>query len=187
MQPVSRLFAVLAAVSYLASCAPPPPPEPPKPLETPEQMIASAKAVDEAFIAGFNKADGDAVAATYWNSPETVSYLPDVMELKGFEAIKAGLVQSMPAMGGAQLQITEARYVPVGEDTVLSNGLWTMTMPAAEGAAPAEMRGRFSAVMQRKDGRWVYIMDHASMPMAPPPGADAASAADAAPAAAPAK
>lgn len=181
MQPVSRLFVVLAAVTCLASCAAPPPPEPPKPLETPEQMIASAKAVDDAFMAAFNKADAEALAATYWNSPETVSYQPDSMEMKGMEAIKAGFAQSMPAMGGAQMQITEARYVPVGEDTVLSNGHWTMTIPGAEGAAPAEMRGRFSCVMQRKDGRWVYIMDHASMPMAPPPAADAA------PAAAPAK
>ena len=179
MPTTARLFVAVAALACLAACAPPPPPPVPVPvhvpLQTPAEMIASAKAVDDAFVAAFNKADAEAIAATYWNSPDAVSYQPDSMELKGFEAIKAGFAQSLPAMGGAQIAITSANYVPVGEDTVLANGNWTMSFPVPEGAAaPPSLAGRFSAVMRRKDGRWVYVMDHASVPLPPPPSAETA-------------
>ena len=187
MKPFARPLAAavaLIAIACLTSCAPPPPPappEPPKPLQTPVQMIESAKAVDAAFVAAFNKADVDAIMATYWNSPDTVLYMPDAMEAKGFDAIKTAFTAEMPMMGGAQLAMTETHYLALGEDSVSSNGLWTMTMPAAAGAAPtempAEMKGRFSALLQRKDGHWVYVVDHASTPMPPNPAAMPAPAA----------
>lgn len=183
MKPVARPLVaatVLAVVGLLASCAPPPPPEPPKPLQTPEQMIESAKAVDAAFLAAFNKADAEAVVATYWNSPDTVLYLPDAMEARGFDAIKASFAQSLPAMGGCQLATNDVNYRAIGEDSVVSSGLWTMTCPAAEGAAPEEMKGRVTALLQRKDGRWLYVVDHASVPTPPPAGDAAGTAAPAA-------
>lgn len=169
----------LAALVSLVSCTPPPPPAPPAPLaplQTPEQMIESAKAVDAAFVAAFNAGDGAGIAATYWNDPSTTAYLPDSMAMEGFETIQSSLLQNSTGPGGPQLQLTSSRYIPIGEDSVVSHGLWTITMPAAEGETPAEMKGRFTALMQRKGDRWYYVVDHASVPLPAPPAPAAASA-----------
>jgi uncharacterized protein (TIGR02246 family) len=135
--------------------------------ETPDQMIAAAKALDAEFFRAFNAGDADAVAATYWRSPEVVSYPPDTMEVRGWDAIKAGFAQAFTAMGGAKLESLDAHYLVAGE-YVLSWGRWKMTLPGADGT-PVTMEGRYTDVKAKRDGKWVFIQDHASAPMSPPP------------------
>ena len=33
------------------------------------------------------------------------------------------------------------------------------------------MKGRFTEVFGRRDGKWVYLIDHPSVPLPPQPGA----------------
>jgi uncharacterized protein (TIGR02246 family) len=137
-------------------------------------MIAAAKALDQEFLAAFNRGDLEGVVATYWKSPDVVVFPPDSMEARGPDAIRASFVQSLATMAGGTLELTAA-HSRVAGDAVTAWGRWRFTMPASGAAAPAEMLGRFTQVSAKRDGRWVYLVDHASVPLPPPPAPAGAS------------
>lgn len=135
--------------------------------DSPQEMIAAAKALDEAFVAAFNVGDAEAFAATYWQSPNVVSYPPDVMEVRGADAVTAAAHEMVAAMAGSKLELTEMNYL-VADEYVIGWGTWRMTSPGPEGE-PVAMEGRYTDVKAKRDGKWVYILDHASVPLPPPP------------------
>ena len=131
-------------------------------------MIESAKKLDEQFLDAFNKRDAEAMSALYWNNPEVVSFQSDQMVAHGPAEIKAYFAKGMPAMPAeTKLEILEAHYVPAG-DVILGWGLYRMTMPGPDGKN-VELLGRFSDVKAERAGKWVFVMDHGSVPLAPPP------------------
>ena len=159
----------VAAFAVSSACAAPPPPPPPAPAgPTPAEMVAAADALDQRFMEAFSKGDVDGVMATYWNSPNIVSIGPDGMGTRGYDAIKAGLAGMFGAMPGAKLELTDARNEALG-DVVLGSGTWKLTIPAKP--KPQVMEGRYSDVKAMRDGKWVYLMDHASVPLPPAPAA----------------
>jgi ketosteroid isomerase-like protein len=127
-------------------------------------LKTAADALDLQFKDAFNRGDAEALAATYWNSPDMVSMAPDGMTV-GMEATKASMSGMFAAMPGAHLELIEGRN-DVHGDTVIGWGRWRMTIP---GPTPTVMEGRYSDVKAMKDGRMVYIIDHASVPLPPPP------------------
>ncbi|HEX9658118.1 MAG TPA: nuclear transport factor 2 family protein [Bacteroidota bacterium] len=159
MKVIHASILLLSVEAMLLGCAPKPP--------NPDEMIAAAKDLDQKFVEAYNKGDVDAVMATYWNSPDLVSYPPDAMQAKGWEAAKEGITHALSAMPGFKLELTAPEYIVAG-DMVISYGTWkgTVTPPAGE---PMTFEGRYSDVKAKKDGKWVYIMDHASVPLPPPP------------------
>jgi uncharacterized protein (TIGR02246 family) len=148
-----------AAVSLFTGCAPQ--------GENPEKMIAEAKALDKQFVDAYNSRDVDAVMATYWNSPDLVSYPPDVMKAQGWQEVKNTFAQSFADMPPATLEVIETNYKVVG-DAVISWGTWRFTINPPGGGS-MEMKGRYTDVKTKRDGKWVYILDHASAPFPPPP------------------
>ncbi len=156
----------LALVTAVTGCAPAPPAAPAGP--TPAQLVAAADALDRQFLDAFNKGDTDAIMATYWNSPNLVSYGPDGMGTKGWDAAKAGSAEMFKAMPGAKLEFIKVQN-DVHGDLVLGWGTWKMTMPTPGG--PQVMEGRYSDVKGMRDGKMVFIMDHASVPLPPAPPA----------------
>ena len=128
-----------------------------------EEMLKGAAALDNAFIAAFNKGDTAALAALYWNSPDVVMFPPGEMVQKGIGAIKKGMADMFATMPGCKLTFTESHLIPAG-DMVIGWGLWSMTMTGPDGA-PMTMAGRYTDVKAKRDGKWVYILDHASTPM----------------------
>ncbi len=160
-------LAVAVVVAGAVACAPQPQVAPTPAGPTPGQMVAAANALDQAFVDAFNKGDADALAALYWNSPEVASFPPDTLELRGLEAIREGNRKSMAAGSGVKLELTEVHQIPSG-DIVVGWGKWKVTVPVPEGA-PIEVVGRFTDVKAERDGKWVYLLDHASVPTAPSP------------------
>jgi uncharacterized protein (TIGR02246 family) len=128
-----------------------------------EKMIAGAKALDAAFVDAFNKGDVEAMTSLYWNSPDVVTFPPGELVARGIDAIKASYAQMAATMKGAKLEMTEVHYIPAG-DVVIGWGLWKLTMPGPEGKS-VEVAGRYTDVKAERDGKWVYLIDHASMPM----------------------
>lgn len=163
MKPSVKLFTLLVVPILFIGCT-----TAPQPPDT-AAMLASASALDESFVAAYNQGDADALAALYWNSPDVVSFLPDQMEVRGHDAIRAANAAAFEGMAGAHLELTESHQMPAG-DVVIGWGLWRLTMPAADGTTQ-EMTGRYTDVKAERDGKWVYLLDHASVP-APPPPAD---------------
>jgi len=76
---------LLAGGVLIAGCA--------KSGDSPDTMITEAKALDQRFTEAYNNGDVDAIMATYWNSPDLVSYPPGALELKGFEAIRQSMMK----------------------------------------------------------------------------------------------
>jgi ketosteroid isomerase-like protein len=163
MNPRLTALSLAFALGLVGGCAPAAPPAP----DT-EAMIAEADALDERFLAAFNAGDTEALAALYWNSPEAVSMPPDTMVIRGTE-LQTGSAATLAAMheAGASLTITESHQLVVGE-AVIGWGLWTVTMNGPEGM-PVEVQGRYTDVKAERDGVWVYLVDHASVPLPPPP------------------
>lgn len=126
-------------------------------------MVAAADALDEQFIAAFNAGDAATMASLYWNDPQAASFPPDTMVLRGAEA-GSGMGAAVTAMvaAGAQLSVTEGHQIPAG-DVVIGWGLFTLTMPGPDGT-PIEVHGRYTDVKAERDGRWVYLVDHGSVP-----------------------
>lgn len=159
-----RLVAMIVVACFVAAgCAisqKTPPASPREKGESPESMIASAKAVDAAFLAAFNQRDADAAAAVYWNSPDLVVYLPGEMECRGWQATHDALARILQNIGpGCRLEMIDPQYFVAGP-CVIGYGRWKLTQP--DGSATL---GRFTAVTAKKDGKWVYVLDHPSQPV----------------------
>jgi ketosteroid isomerase-like protein len=167
MKIVIRSALAFVIATSLYGCAQPGP--------NPDQMIAAAKTVDQQFLDAFNKGDSTAVMATYWNSPDLVIYPPGEMEAKGWPAGKAAFDRMFGGMKGAKLELTESNYRAMG-DAVVGFGKWRITMPGPNGTT-TEMLGRYTDVIAQRDGKWVYIIDHPSVPLPPPPPPAAAGTA----------
>ena len=134
--------------------------------EDPEKMVAAAKELDQQFIAAANKADVDAIMALYWNNPDLVVYPPDEMEAKGWQAQQAGFKNFVAAMPNAKWELVESNYKAAG-DVVIGWGKVKLTVRSG-GGAPMEMLFRYTDVKTKRDGKWVYILDHGSAPLPPP-------------------
>jgi uncharacterized protein (TIGR02246 family) len=164
-----RAIPVLAGaliISLTSACTPSVPIPPPGPTDA--EKLAAADALDQRFFDAFNKGDADALAARYWNSPDLVSIGPEGMVTKGWDAARTGAVEMFKAMPGAKLE-NLTHHNAVHGDVVLGSGTWKMTIPTPGG--PQVIEGRYTDVKMMHDGKWVYVMDHASVPVPPSPPA----------------
>jgi ketosteroid isomerase-like protein len=130
-------------------------------------LIAAANELDSLYLVAFNNGDADAIMKLHWNSPELRVYLPGEMQASGFDAVKASYVRDFAASKGAKLVYTNANNIPFG-DAVVGHGTYRWTMPI-EGGSPIVSDGRYSLVKAMKDGKMVIVLDHASVPIPPPP------------------
>jgi len=130
------------------------------------EMVSKAEELGQRFVAAFNAGDVDAIADCYWNSPDVVTLPPDMLEARGHEAVRAGFEDMVRTMPGVHLEMTETHEIPAG-DKVIGWGLIRLTMPGPDGQE-VEMVGRYTDVKAERDGKWVYLIDHASMPLPAP-------------------
>ena len=101
-------------------------------------MVAAANALDDRFQDAFNRADVDALMATYWNSPNLVSFGPDGMGTRGWEACKAAAQAMFPASVG-QVVIDDTTleiYLPNDAAPVTIDELRDFSLPTATGPLP---------------------------------------------------
>ena len=166
MRRMIRASLCLSAVMLYSACAPAAPPPPATPAgPTPDEMVAAANALDQRFLDAFNKGDADALMATYWNSPNLVSFPPDAMMTHGYDATKTGTVEMFKNLAGGRLEFLTMHNDAHG-DVVLGWGTWRLTSPGKP--KPQIIEGRYSDVKAMRGGKWVYLMDHASVPLPPP-------------------
>jgi uncharacterized protein (TIGR02246 family) len=109
--------------------------------------------------------DVEGVVALY--APDAVLFAPDSMEARGTAAIRAAYQQMFKENTVANASIN-ATYDTSGD---LSSG-WgtaTLTMTPKAGGSPQTMTVRVTAVARKINGKWLYVVDHASVPMGPAP------------------
>jgi len=125
------------------------------------------KALDEAWMKAALAGDVEAMTALY--APDAVLYTPGIMEARGTEAIRK---ENQSLLG--QFTIKDPKFDFMYETTgsvSISHGRWKMTAVPKAGGDPQVWEGRATAVAKRINGKWLYVIDHASMPMPAPPAA----------------
>jgi ketosteroid isomerase-like protein len=159
------MWAAIGVLVLAASACEQPAPAPP-PGPTDAEKVAAADALDQRYLEAFNKQDTDGLMALYWNNPKLVSFSPDGMGTTGWDAAKTGTIEAFKAMPGAKLELL-TKHNDVHGDVVLGWGTWRMTVPTPD--KPQVMEGRYSDAKMMHDGKWVYVMEHVSVPLPPAP------------------
>lgn len=135
------------------------------PRSSADEMIAAARALDAAFVDAWNRGDAEALSRLNWDSPDAVLFPPGVLEARGIAAIRQVNAQTLAALRGSRIEIFESHQMPAG-DVVIGYGKWRLTVPGPNGTT-TEIIGRHTDVKAVRDGRWVYLLDHASVPLPP--------------------
>ncbi|MFL6593497.1 MAG: YybH family protein [Luteimonas sp.] len=145
---------VLVMASVLAASAPA------SAAGTPESSQACWQ---PAFEAG----DADAVARCY--APDAVLWLPGAPKTKGRDAIRAAYAGFF-----AGSRIRSATLTPLGKvvhgDDASSWGTFKVVLVSKKDGKETTETGRYTDVSRRIDGRWQYLVDHASDEPAAPGG-----------------
>jgi uncharacterized protein (TIGR02246 family) len=123
-----------------------------------------AQIVDQAWAKAANANDLAATVALY--APDAVAYFPDG-DFKGKEAIRKSWTDFYGMFTVKDVRV-DATYETTG-DTSVGWGTWSFTAVPKAGGAPIPMKGRATVVAKKIDGKWLYVVDHASVPLPPPP------------------
>ena len=123
------------------------------------------QAVDSAWSTAMKANDLEAVMRTY--AADAVVWLPGAAEARGEQAIRASYGEMLAANIVTDVALSDTHYRTVGNDAV-GWGKFTLTLTPKAGGAPVVLRGRFTAIAEHRNGRWVYTVDHASADPAEP-------------------
>lgn len=132
------------------------------PLVAAEQ---GAEAVDQAWLNAARANDLEGLVACY--APDAVMYPPDMLIAQGKDAIREDYKNLLATMTIRDATVSDAHYETHG-DTAIARGQFTLTMVPKAGGDPVTMKGRFTEVCKKVGGKWLYVIDHASVPMPPP-------------------
>ena len=123
-----------------------------------------AQMVDQAWVRAMKANDLEATMALY--APDAVAYFPDG-DFKGKPAIRKSCTDLLAAFT-VKDATSEGTYETTG-DTSLGWGYWSLTVVPKGGGDPIPMKGRATVVVKKIGGKWLYVVDHASVPLPPPP------------------
>lgn len=97
-----------------------------------------------------------------------MAWLPDAPEAKGAPAIREGYRAFFAGNTVQDVTVSDTHYSTVGNRSI-GWGRFSMTLvPKATGKAVVAT-GRFTDVAEKRGGKWLYTVDHASMDPAPAP------------------
>jgi ketosteroid isomerase-like protein len=133
-----------------------------------EALLTAANELDRNFIEAYNNGDLERLMSMYWNSPDLYTFMPGgSMMAHGYEETKKVFMEDFKNNTGAKITIEDSENRVEG-DVVLGHGTFTWTLEK-EGQEPIISKGRYTDVKAMKDDKMVFIVDHASVPMMPPP------------------
>lgn len=120
--------------------------------------------IDRAWAKAMMANDPAACAALY--AEDAVLVLPGTGPIRGRKAIEAAYAGWMTQVKVLDAAITQSEYRSAGN---LSTGwgTWKVVSEPKGGGAPITETGSFTAVAAKKNGRWMYLSDHASADPAP--------------------
>jgi uncharacterized protein (TIGR02246 family) len=125
-----------------------------------------ARAVDEAWQKAARANDLDALVGCY--AKDGVFWMQGAPTARGHAAIRAMYAGLLGANTIADARLENAVYED-GGDLSVGWGDYVVILKPKAGGDPVTLLGRFTVVAKEEDGRWVYLVDHASdTPAAPP-------------------
>ena len=118
-----------------------------------------AAVVDAAWVKAMKANDLDGVLKCY--ASDAVLWLPNAPAARGAKEIRAAYEGLLSANTVKDATLSDVKYRSSGK-TSTAWGRFSLTLAPKAGGDPAVMSGRFTEVAEQRDGRWVYIVDHAS-------------------------
>lgn len=126
------------------------------------QAFDSPEALQEAFMDALRAEDPEAIAACYARDAD--NFPLDRMKGIGPASAFASWSDFFAQFDVISAELSEKKMVRSG-DLAAAWGLFTVVARPAAGGDPVTMVGRFMDVAQPVDGEWLYVADHASMPL----------------------
>jgi uncharacterized protein (TIGR02246 family) len=135
---------------------------------------SDGRAVSEAFEKAVAAGDLQAVLALY-RDDASVIWPGQGEEAKGKAAIESLARTLLASMkGGGTLVLKSQDSVPLGDGYLVNVGRWENTVATPDGKHVTFLV-RTSEVLAKTDGKWLYLVDHASIGLPPPKAAPARS------------
>jgi len=128
---------------------------------------SATKEVDAAWIKAMKANDVDAVMKCY--APDAIAALPGAPLARGDKAIRATYEGLLSANTVTDVSISETGHRHT-RNVATGWGTFSLTLTPKAGGSPATLTGRYTVVVERRGGKWVYVVDHASAEPAPAEG-----------------
>ena len=128
-------------------------------LASPAAPAGGAAGVEAAWMKAMKANDLEAIVACY--APDAVLWMSGEAEVDGIDAIRA-------TYAGMLRENTVKDVSVSGGQTRLSGnvgagwGRYTLTLAPKGGGPDIVMHGRFTEVAEKRNGKWLYVADHAS-------------------------
>jgi beta-aspartyl-peptidase (threonine type) len=127
-------------------------------LPLPDDPATATRALLDAQVAAWNRADLDAFLATYWDSPDLV-FQSGGTRTKGLAATRERYKKRYQSDGRAmgRLAFTDLEIETLADDVALARGRWQLTLP--DGSTPS---GLFTLIVKKLPEGWRITHDHTS-------------------------
>jgi len=120
--------------------------------------------VGAAWIKAVKAGDLDAVVGLY--AADAIAWFPDEAEHRGAAAIRASYKALLDTYSVVEATLSDAHHF--GDDRHRTNwGNFSLSLKQKSDGKVTTIKGRYTDVQEKRDGRWVYINDHASAEPAP--------------------
>ena len=129
---------------------------------------ADAKAHSEAFARAFNAHNVKAVVALYAEDARAV-WPGQGEEATGRAAIEKLLTSAFKMFPDAKVLLKSQEAISLGKDYISTVGHWEETFTAPDGKLQT-VEVRTTEILRKKGGQTLYVVDHASLGVLPPPG-----------------
>jgi uncharacterized protein (TIGR02246 family) len=118
------------------------------------------------FLDAMRANNADGMAACY--TADATSFGLGAMVGIGPDAVRADWNEFFKTYTLTAVELTDTHRETSG-DLSVAWGQFTITATPVAGGEPVIMAGRYTDAARNIDGKWLYVVDHASMPLPPPP------------------
>ena len=125
----------------------------------------SPQALQDAFMAALRANDVQGLADCY--AGDAVNFPVGTLVGYGPESVIESWSSFFAAYTVVDVSLSDT-HMEIHGDTAVAWGLFTIMAEPAEGGDAVEMKGRYMDVARNMDGTWLYVADHASMPLPAP-------------------
>lgn len=122
----------------------------------------SPEGLMNAFMDAVRANDAAGLASCY--SEDAVNYPLSAMKEIGPDAVEASWQGFFDAFRVTDAELPE-KHIETHGNTAIAWGLFRITAVPVEGGEAVVFEGRFMDVSRNFDGTWLYVADHASIPL----------------------
>ncbi|MFN8322119.1 MAG: hypothetical protein U0T74_05625 [Chitinophagales bacterium] len=128
---------------------------------TKEDMIAEAEKLDEQYISSLNVENLDGVMSCYWNDSNLFVYAPGDILFTNWDSLKFSFKRYFESVEGGKNELFDVKHKIVG-DFIVEWGKRRNTLYGTNPKVPPMiLENQYMAIVANKNGKWVYVVDHA--------------------------